>query len=200
MARFIRRNGSVLDIATGTGDVIISLIKQKPIRMAVGIDVAQNMLLNAQHKRVNIKKNTTGIFFIRANAMSLPFIDESFDVVTIAFGIRNMTDPVLVLEEVYRVLKKNGKIVILEFSLPNNVIIQKIYLLYLRYILPALGAAISGDRYAYRYLNKTIEIFPYGKDFLAILKNVGFKKTQLYPQTLGTCTIYVGERIGSYKS
>jgi len=195
MARFVEDNATVLDIATGTGDVIISLTKQKKVKMAVGIDMAQNMLLKAQSK---IKDNQN-VSFLRADAMKLPFFDRSFDMVTIAFGIRNMPDPAGVLEEIYRVLKIKGKVIILEFSLPNNIILKKIYFLYLRYILPAIGASISGDRHAYRYLNRTIESFPYGEDFLNILRGSGFKKTRLYPQTLGVCTIYIGEKIESHR-
>ncbi len=94
MARFVEDNATVLDIATGTGDVIISLTKQKKVKMAVGIDMAQNMLLKAQSK---IKDNQN-VSFLRADAMKLPFFDRSFDMVTIAFGIRNMPDPAGVLE------------------------------------------------------------------------------------------------------
>ena len=127
MARYVEENTAILDIATGTGDVIASLIKHKSIKMAVGIDMAQNMLLKAQYKIADSKKSTHNIFFIRSDAMKLPFCDESFDIVTMAFGIRNMPDPVLTLNEAYRVLKIGGKVIILEFSLPTNTILQKIY-------------------------------------------------------------------------
>ncbi len=199
MAKFFpNKRVYLLDIATGTGDVILSLI-EKNVRLLkiVAIDMSKNMLIKGKNKAKIALKNSSlkeHLFFLNANAMRLPLKDSSFDVVTIAFGIRNMSDYMLCLKEVYRVLKSNGKLIILEFSLPNNFILKSIYFFYLRFILPFTGRIISGDPYAYRYLNRTIETFPYGKDFLDILTDAGFNNTKMYPQTWGVCTIYIGDK------
>ncbi len=189
MAGFVKDRDSVLDIATGTADVLVSVLKKRKIKMAVGVDRSWNMLRIGKSK---IKDKR--VSFVIADGMKLSFKAESFDSVTIAFGIRNMSDPELCLQEILRVLKSGGRAIILEFSIPKNPIIKAIYMFYLRHVLPFLGKTISGDHYAYRYLNKTIETFPCGSDFLNLMKKAGFSKTSLFPQTFGICTIYVGKK------
>ncbi len=189
IARFVRNGDSVLDIATGTGDVVSSILKERQVNLVIGVDRAENMLSKARKK---IKDRRT--IFLMADGMRLPFKDRSFDAVTISFGIRNMTDPMLCLSECYRVLKEKGRIIILEFSLPEDHVVRFIYLFYLRRILPFIGRLLSGDRHAYSYLNRTIEVFPYGDSFLDMLKKIGFKKTSYFSQTFGVCMIYVGEK------
>ncbi len=189
MAGFVKDGDSVLDIATGTADVLVSVLKKRRINMAVGVDRSWNMLSIGRSK---IKDKR--VSFVIADGMKLPFKEKSFDSVTIAFGIRNMSDPELCLKEIMRVLKIGGRAIILEFSIPKNLFVKAIYMFYLRHVLPFLGKTISGDHYAYRYLNKTIETFPWGSEFLKLMKKTGFSKTSLFPQTFGICTIYVGER------
>jgi len=190
MAEFVKNGDSVLDIATGTADVLVCVLKKRKIKMAVGVDRSWNMLKIGRNK---IKDKR--VFFSISDGMRLSFKAESFDSVTIAFGIRNMSDPELCLKEILRVLKKGGKAIVLEFSIPKNFFVKTVYMFYLRYILPFLGKTISGDHYAYRYLNKTIETFPYGNEFLNLMKKAGFCNTAFFPQTFGICTIYVGEKL-----
>jgi len=116
-------------------------------------------------------------------------------VATISFGIRNVSDVMTALEEMNRVLKSGGRILILEFSLPQNKLIKKIYLLYFRFILPRLGGIISGDNQAYHYLNETVETFPYGSEFSDLLYKAGFACVSAEPLSFGIATIYCGEKI-----
>lgn len=184
----------ILDLATGTGDVLLSLVKySKNIRYAIGLDMSAKMLAEARRKlpRSGISENLS---LLRADATNIPCCDNSFDVVTIAFGIRNVTDVKKSLSEMHRVLNDSGKVLILEFSLPPNILIRKPHLFYLRYLLPAIGGLISGDKEAYQYLNTTIESFPYGNDFLKLLDEAGFKNTKAQPLTFGVATIYEGQK------
>ncbi len=128
------------------------------------------------------------------DATNISFLDDSFDAVTIAFGIRNVENLRKSLREMHRVLKPGGRAVILEFSLPANRFIRALYLFYFRNILPKVGALISGDKYAYQYLNETVESFPYGDDFCDLMKAVGFRKVKSTPLTFGIATIYQGDK------
>ena len=189
-----RQSQSILDLATGTGDVLLSLVKySKKIRSGIGLDMSARMLEEARRKlpRSAISENLS---LLRADATSIPCCDSSFDVVTMAFGIRNVTHVKKSLSEMHRVLNASGKVLILEFSLPPNILIRKLHLFYLRYLLPAIGGLISGDKEAYQYLNRTIESFPYGSDFLKLLDETGFKSTKAHPLTFGVATIYEGEK------
>jgi demethylmenaquinone methyltransferase/2-methoxy-6-polyprenyl-1,4-benzoquinol methylase len=188
MANFVKNGDSVLDIATGTADVLVSILKKKNVSMAVGVDRSWNMI------QIGKAKVRSEVSFIIADGMGLPFKKESFDSVTVAFGIRNMADPELCLKEILRVLKSGGKVIVLEFSIPKNSVIRFIYMFYLRYVLPFLGKVLSGDRYAYKYLNRTIETFPWGSGFLKLMRKAGFSKTVFFPMTFGICTIYVGKK------
>lgn len=184
----------LLDLATGTGDVALTLLKKKPgIRMACGCDLARNMLHRAGQKSLN-KKLHQRFSLIQADAGHIPFGGDTFHYATMAFGIRNVVDPLKVLKEMLRVLKKEGNAMILEFSLPSNKIMRAFHLFYLRRIIPPLGSLISGDKFAYRYLNETIETFPYGKDFCSLMENAGFKNVSSRPLTFGVVTLYQGEK------
>ena len=134
------------------------------------------------------------ITLISDDAMRLPFKDESFDAVTIAFGIRNVLDTGQTLREMHRVLRSGGRALILEFSLPSNPFLRRLYLFYFRYLMPWIGGIVSGNRRAYRYLNQTVETFPYGKEFARFLTETGFKAVRFFPLSFGVATIYRGEK------
>lgn len=187
-------NLAVLDLATGTGDLILSLFENSErIKYGVGLDMAAKMLLIAQTK-VASEGREKQIELIRSDATELPIGDNQFAAVTIAFGIRNVTDVNRSLREMHRILEKNGKALILEFSLPKNRLVKFGYLFYFRHILPAIGSLISGDGFAYRYLNKTVETFPYGQQFCQLMEKAGFGDVKEHRMTFGIATIYEGTK------
>lgn len=186
----------VLDIATGTGDVLLTLFSgSQKLKRGVGLDMAQEMLTHGRHK-IHRHSFNKKIVLIPGDSLWLPFSSQSFDVITIAFGIRNLIDIKQGLAEMLRVLKPGGRLLILEFSLPGNKLFRKLYLLYFRKILPWLGGVISGDRYAYRYLNQTVESFPYGLAFNQVMEAAGFQEVSDYPLSFGIASIYQGDRLG----
>ncbi len=185
---------TVLDVATGTGDVGLSLLKHRSglVSHIVGIDLADNMLAEAKKKLEKLKEKRMVVQ--KGDAMNIQFPDEMFDVATIAFGIRNVPDAPKAISEMHRVLKKDGRILVLEFSLPRFFLLRWLYLLYFRFILPGLGGLISGDKQAYKYLNTSVEAFSKPKEFLAILSQCGFKKVSYKSLTFGIATLYYGDK------
>jgi len=187
-------NQVVVDIATGTADVLLYLFQQNSnISRGDGIDLAENMLAIGRQK-VQARQLQDKIVLQHGDAQQIPFPANQFDAATIAFGIRNMAEPVKVLKEIFRVLKPQGRALVLEFSLPQNRFLRSIYLIYLRHFIPALGTVLSGDGGAYRYLNRTVETFPSGRDFCALMESVGFKNIVAHPLTFGVATIYQGDK------
>ncbi|MCA9508587.1 MAG: bifunctional demethylmenaquinone methyltransferase/2-methoxy-6-polyprenyl-1,4-benzoquinol methylase UbiE [Myxococcales bacterium] len=194
MVRQIPRqeNLSVLDVATGTADVLIALCKNNPhMARGEGVDLAEKML---EIGRAKIKAFglSDKLSLHKADAKKLPFEDNCFDAVTISFGIRNFSAIKQSLLEIARVLKPGGRLLILEFSLPKNFWVRSIYLFYFRFILPWLGGIISREKNAYRYLNETVESFPYSKAFCQILDNAGFVSVKETPLCFGIATLYEG--------
>lgn len=180
-----------LDLATGTGDQILSLWSySSKIQKSVGIDPAEKMLDLARIKT----KDQKNIEFQLGVAEKIPYPKESFDLVTISFGIRNALNPFLALQEMQRVLKTHGRALILEFSLPANSFLRALHLFYLRNFIPWIGGLFSKSPSSYRYLNKTIEKFPYGSTFLAWMKEAGFKNCKALPLSFGAVTLYSGEK------
>ena len=189
----VRANLKLLDMATGTADQLIALVKKcKNIDLAIGIDIARNMLDIAKNKIVKLNINDK-VTLINENINHLSFKNNSIDIITISFGIRNSTDMQNTLSEIYRVLKPSGILIILEFSIPRNRFIRKIYLFYFRYILPKIGSLVSGDSDAYYYLNQSVEKFPYGINFVTILEKAGFINIQERLLHFGIATIYCAE-------
>ena len=188
------RNGKleILDLATGTGDLLISLFrKNRNITKAVGLDISENMLAICREK-INSHKLTEQISLVQADAAGIPLPENSFDAVTIAFGIRNTADTFETLKEMHRILRPGGISLILEFSLPANRILRKCYLFYLRRFVPLLGRVVSGDDYAYSHFGKTVENFYSADDFRALMKEAGFLNVQASQLTFGVVCIYRG--------
>lgn len=155
--------------------------------------MAERMLEFGRPKLV--KRNLDALITLqKGDATAIPFSDACFDAVTIAFGIRNVNDVRKGLQEMWRILKPGGRAIILEFSLPENRLVRRVYLFYFRNILPRIGGMISGDSYAYRYLNETVESFPYGAEFCRLMEESGFVKVQMTPLTFGIATIYQGDK------
>lgn len=185
----------LLDCATGTGDQLLACLSQvTQIEEAVGIDLAEAMLAVARQKASTHPKGAR-VRFDLASAAALPFEVGSFSCVTMSFGIRNVGNVSCALAEAFRVLAApGGKLLILEFSIPTHKLIRLPYLLYLRHLLPRLGGLLSGHKIAYRYLNETIEKFPYGEAFCSLMRDVGFKDVRALPLTFGIATLYSGEK------
>lgn len=183
----------ILDIGTGTADVIIEYNKQKPGQShVIGLDPAFEMLSIGRTKLKKAKHSF--IDLLGGDAHNLPFREATFDIVTIAFGIRNIDDIFQCLREIDRILSAQGTIFILEFSIPSNKFIKIFYLFYFRYVLPVIGALLSSDKNAYRYLNQTVEEFPYGRKFAEILIKSGFVVKTIKPLTFGIVTIYIASK------
>ncbi|MFD2516518.1 bifunctional demethylmenaquinone methyltransferase/2-methoxy-6-polyprenyl-1,4-benzoquinol methylase UbiE [Salinimicrobium flavum] len=179
---------SVLDIATGTGDLAISLA-QTGAKRIVGLDLSEGML-NVGRKKINEKNLTGKIEMIQGDSEALPFSDNSFDAITVAFGVRNFEDLEKGLEEIYRVLKPGGILVVLETSVPTKFPFKQGYNFYSRNLLPLIGKLFSKDKVAYSYLSESAAAFPYGENFNNILRKTGFSKVEDKPQTMGVATIY----------
>ena len=184
----------ILDIATGTADQLISIFKRHGnSHRAIGLDMSGEMLAIGRNK---IQKRTLDqqITLVHGNALNIPIANDSIDAVTITFGIRNLVDINQGLREMNRILKSGGYAIILEFSMPENRFFRQLYLFYLRNLLPRIGGLISGDRYAYTYLNKTVETFPYGEKFCSIMRQEGFSQIKTIQLNLGIATIYRGQK------
>ena len=180
----------LLDLATGTADQILMLCKiNSDIGPSIGMDLSEGMLEKGREK-VRQQGREEQIELRTGDAVELPLEDESFDAITMSFGIRNVPDVPAALKEMVRVLRPGAKSLILEFSLPKNPLIRAGHLFYLRYVLPAVGGVVSGDYQAYKYLNTSIEAFPYGDDFCALLTDAGFKHVKHHPVTFGIATVY----------
>lgn len=193
VSRFLPLNQPlhILDLATGTGDQILSLFRSKTtIASATGIDLSSEMLEIAK-KKANQTSWNHKMNWRLADAGHLPFPASHFDATTCSFGIRNFPDPLQSLKEMHRVLKTGGTCMVLEFSLPPAPF-KWVYLFYLRTILPFLGGLISKEPAAYRYLNETIETFPSGEDFCALMKQAQFSKAKAHKMALGAVTLYIG--------
>ena len=181
----------VLDLATGTGDILLSLLRRNPnITEAIGLDISENMLTICR-KKIKRHKFSDRVKLVHADAAINPFADETFNLVTMSFGIRNTPDISKTLKEIYRLLQPGGKVLILEFSIPTNPILKTCYLLYLRRFLPFIGRLLSGDKYAYTYLKTSIMTF-IRTDFTSVMHDAGFRNIHSDPLTLGIACLYRG--------
>ncbi|MGZ5247513.1 MAG: bifunctional demethylmenaquinone methyltransferase/2-methoxy-6-polyprenyl-1,4-benzoquinol methylase UbiE [Flavitalea sp.] len=186
----------ILDVATGTADLAITAHKYLHPEKIVGIDISEGMLNLGREK---IKK--LGIEHIielqTGDSEAINFPDDTFDAITVSFGVRNFEDLEKGLSEMYRVLKPGGKLVVLEFSKPKQKWFSGIYNLYMNVVTPGIGKMVSKNREAYQYLNSSVKAFPEGETFLHILEKSGFTETTLKRLSLGICTIYCGRKRSS---
>lgn len=178
----------ILDIATGTGDLAINLA-QTSAQEIIGLDISDGML-EVGRKKIADKKLNNKIQMTLGDSENLPFDDNSFDAITVAFGVRNFENLEKGLFEILRVLRPNGTFVILETSVPIKTPFKQGYKFYTRYILPSIGKLFSKDRVAYSYLSESASVFPYGEDLNNILRQIGFNNVKDLPQTFGVATIY----------
>ncbi|MFP5471503.1 MAG: bifunctional demethylmenaquinone methyltransferase/2-methoxy-6-polyprenyl-1,4-benzoquinol methylase UbiE [Bacteroidia bacterium] len=183
---------SVLDIATGTGDFAIEALKLNPEKI-VGVDISEGMMAMGREKlkKRNLDQKITLLY---GDSEELPFGNESFDAITVGFGVRNFQNLEQGLSEMKRVLTTNGTAVILEFSKPKNFPIKHVFGFYSNYFIPFFGKLISKDKAAYTYLPESVAAFPEGDDFLNIMQKVGFTNTFRKPLTGGIATIYIGKK------
>jgi demethylmenaquinone methyltransferase/2-methoxy-6-polyprenyl-1,4-benzoquinol methylase len=188
------QNLRLLDLATGTADVPLMLSQTTDqIGSVVGMDRAAQMLDIARHK-AEVQTVSVPLRLVHADGQFIPAADESFDVVTVAFGIRNLVNPLRGLEEMHRVLRPGGRVLILEFSIPRFTPLRKLYLCYFRNALPRIGGWLSGDFEAYQYLDRTVETFPYGREFCDLMGQAGFVNINFEALTMGIASIYRGDK------
>ncbi len=179
---------TILDVATGTGDLAI-LLSQTNADKIIGLDISAGMLEVGKQKIAH-KNLSHKIEMVLGDSEKIDFEDNTFDAVTVAFGIRNFENLELGLSEILRVLKPNGIFVILETSIPEKFPFKQGYTLYTKYILPLIGKLFSKDKVAYQYLSDSASIFPYGERLNNILQKIGFIDVKHLPQTFGVATIY----------
>jgi len=183
---------SILDIATGTGDLAINLIKTKASKI-VGLDISPGMLDVGRQKIIK-KGLESYIEMVLGDSENLSFQDDTFDAITVAFGVRNFENLEKGLTEILRVLKPNGIFVILETSVPTKTPYKQGYNIYTKRIMPLIGELFSRDKVAYSYLSESASVFPYGETLNNILRKIGFINAKALPQTFGVATIYTATK------
>lgn len=180
----------ILDVATGTADFAIQTLDIQPDKV-IGIDISQGML-EVGRKKINTLGLEKKIELMLGDSENLPFDDNKFDAVIVAFGVRNFENLEKGLMEIKRVLKQGGTLMILEFSRPTVFPFKQIYRFYFTFILPKIGRLVSKDPAAYTYLPESVGAFPDGKDFVQILDKLGYQKTECKPLTFGISSLYTG--------
>ena len=179
----------ILDVATGTADVALETAKKLRPEKIIGIDISTDMLAIGRQK-ISRRGLNNIITVEEGDSENVPFPDNTFDAITVAFGVRNFEHLEKGLQEMRRVLKPGGKVVILEFSKPTMFPFKQLYHFYFRNILPFIGRITSKDPKAYRYLYESVQVFPDGAAFLEVLNHLGYQKSRCIPLTLGICSIY----------
>lgn len=183
----------MLDVATGTGDFAIMAHKRLKPGKIIGIDISTGML-NLGKKKIAKLQLTNQIELQQGDSETINFETNTFDAVTVAFGVRNFENLRKGLAEMLRVLKPGGKLVILEFSKPRQKVFKGLYNTYMNLVAPKIGKWISKDCDAYQYLNDSVKVFPEGKHLLSILEQTGYSDTYFKTLSLGICTIYCGRK------
>ena len=185
----INRPKLILDVATGIADLAIAETRLQPDKI-IGVDISEKMLDVGREK---IKKYPN-IELQTGDSENLQFPENTFDAVSVSFGVRNFENVPAGLSEMRRVLKPKGKVFILEFSKPSNWLVQKLYYFYFCNVLPFVGKLISKDARAYTYLPESVRLFPDGQKFVELLQQAGYKNIECKPLTFGISTIYIGEK------
>ena len=193
-----RNDLALLDVATGTGDLMLSLAKDPRVTSALGVDLAVKMLEHAERKigerkaRASDAKKTLAIEV--GDALKLEKYEGQYDVVTIAFGIRNVLDVDLAVQQMAACLKPGGRLMIMEFGTPRSALVRPMYEGYRRHVLPRVGGLVSGDKDAYQYLDETIATFTYGEAMMEKLRRAGLIDVNEHLLTLGVVSLYVGDK------
>lgn len=182
----------ILDVATGTGDLAIMLANSSAFEI-IGVDISEGML-NVGRKKVSERNLSGKITLVQADSENLPFEDNYFDVITVAYGIRNFENLEKGLSEMLRVLKPSGTFVILETSVPTKFPFTLGYKLYCKILLPLIGKIFSKDKKAYGYLSESASNFPFGEELNNILRKIGFIEVKDKPQMFGAATIYIASK------
>lgn len=191
----IARHGAsyILDVATGTGDLAIEMARRLDPISITGIDLSEKML-EIGTRKVAEADLAEVVKLMAGDCMQLPFPDETFDCVTVAYGVRNFENLDLGYSEMFRVLKPGGMVCVIELSTPRSPLVKPLYDLYTRRLIPAAGKFVSHDSRAYSYLPESIAAVPQGDDMLAIMRNAGFADTRCRRLFFGTCSIYTAVR------
>ncbi|MFN0195921.1 MAG: bifunctional demethylmenaquinone methyltransferase/2-methoxy-6-polyprenyl-1,4-benzoquinol methylase UbiE [Planctomycetaceae bacterium] len=188
----------ILDVCTGTGDLALAYWKAaKGLVPVLGSDFTHEMLVIAREKVGSVRRQCTDekapLLFFEADTQQLPFPDDVFQIVSVAFGLRNVTNTLRGLGEMFRVCSPQGQVAILEFSMPTNLLIRGMYRFYFRYILPRIGQLLARNRSsAYNYLPQSVSEFPQGEQLAVLLRQVGFMDVKWKPLTFGIATLYTG--------
>ena len=184
----LQNPANILDIATGTGDLAI-LFAETSAKEIIGLDISQGML-DIGKKKIEAKKLNAKIQMVLGDGENIPYSDNYFDVITVAYGVRNFENLEIGLSEILRVLKPNGTFIILETSVPTQFPFKQGYYVYTNFIMPTIGKLFSKDQKAYTYLSNSAQNFPFGEALNNILRKIGFIDVKHVPQTMGVATIY----------
>lgn len=191
--RCMRPAKHVLDVAIGTADLTIEMLRRGKAELVTGLDLSDRMMEIGKAK-VEKTKWQDKVRFVHGNAQQMPFEDETFDAVTCAFGCRNFQNLDEGLREMCRVLKKGGQVIILEFSYPSNSLVRALYDIYFTRVLPFIGCIVSRDKTAYTYLNKSVKAFCWGDSFVQHMREAGFGDVQYKTLSMGIATIYTATK------
>lgn len=185
---------TILDVACGTGDFTIEIArKAAPASTIIGIDLSEGMMAIGREKIAEAGLDKlVEVKMTQGDCEALPYPDETFDRISAGFGVRNFEHLEIGLGEMFRTLKKEGKLVILELSVPSNRLMRSLYKLYFLKILPAIGGWISGERGAYEYLPASVLRFPAPERFMEMMSSAGFREIRQRPMTFGICRMYTG--------
>ncbi len=189
----LENGGTVLDVAIGTAEIALSIIKRHPRARVVGVDFSPAMLQVGRQKIAS--RGLAGkVHLTVGDGRHLPIQSNSADAVTISFGLRNIEERSLALAEFHRVLKPGGKLLVMEFSYPDQPLLYRLYRFYFDHILPPVGNLISGTDYAYSYLAESVESFPRDREFVAEIEAAGFKNPEIKKLTFGIAKIFQGSK------